>query len=143
MRTILVALATIPAAGLLACGSTEPEGVLDLSGTWSYTDSVTAVAQNVTCRMQGTLVIDQVASELYAPDHFSGSCKYVGGATENHEGDNTAIISVDGRQVSITMGQATLCVFSGSVSGAPPHQMAGSVTCEGPTQRIGTFVATK
>lgn len=140
---ILGALAAISAVGILACGGSTAPAVLDVSGTWSYSDSVTAVAQNVTCLMQGTLVIDQTGAKLIGPEHFSGSCKYVGGATEGHVGDGTMVGSVDGSQVSFTMHQASLCDFNGSISGNPPNRMAGSVTCEGTTQRIGTFLATK
>ena len=116
---------------LVACGGdsgTEPDVPLNIAGTWTFSDQITASSVGVSCSSAGTGTLTQSVAT------FTGSVNATVGVCSDGFGnqvDNTGLSAVSGGQVSGNQVsfQMPFCQFTGTVSGNPANQMSGTETC--------------
>ena len=140
----LVAAIMLPCV-LGAC-TTEPE-MLDISGSWSYSDSSTSTFIGVaTCASHGTLVLRESGGGLGGVLERTGRCTDGSGAHVLNDSDRLFVDGglVTGQSVWFTTGDPDLpawCRYTATITGSPPNGMAGSLTCGRASSRQGTWSA--
>ena len=123
----------------LACGCSDSTGggSPDLSGTWSYSDSISSTAGAVVdCSLSGTATLTQSGTTLTGTIVTTqGRCTDAFGASIDNTGTlELAGGQIDGDQVSFSF-QVPICQLSGTISGS--NSMSGSESC---TRAIGAQV---
>ena len=140
---------------LTAC-ATEPE-VLDISGSWSYSDSsVDSLSGTVCsegscstvsfalCSSHGTLGLAQRDEGIAGVLERFGECTDSAGTRLYGDSDR---LTVDGGQLTdrslwFTTGSRVLpawCRYTGEVVGTPPTRMSGSLVCGRDSDRTGVW----
>ncbi len=121
------------------CGDSTGGGSPDLSGTWSYSDSISSTEGAVVdCSSSGTATLTQSGTTLtgtIVTTQGQGTCTASNTSSEYKIG--TLELSggqVDGDQVSFSF-QVPFCQLSGTISGS--NSMSGSESC---TLAIGAQV---
>ena len=103
-------------------GSTGPKTPTDVSGTWTYLESMSN-GRGISCSDTGTLAITQSGVDFSAVEVQTGYCDSLGtnSGTQNISGgtagDNTITFP------------AGVCSYQGALLDAPVDSMNGSVTC--------------
>ncbi len=124
----LTVLTPVPLLGL-ACGCSDSTGggSPDLTGTWSYSDSIsTTVGTVVNCTSSGTATLTQSGTTLTGTIVTTqGKCTDAAGASIGNTGTlELSAGQINGDQVSF---QVPFCQLSGTISGA--NSMSGSESC--------------
>ena len=119
--------------GVAGC-TTEPE-VIDISGPWSFTDSLTSTffGDVRTCETWGTLGLRQTSAGVRGGLERNGLCTdsdgaFAGNASNRLDVDGGA---VTGHSIWFTTGSnelPALCHYTATITGDPPHRMDGSAT---------------
>ncbi len=110
-----------------ACSDSTGGGSPDLSGTWSYSDSIsTTVGAVINCSSSGTATLTQSGTTLTGTIVTTqGRCTDAFGTSIDNTGTlELAGGQIDGDQVSF---QLPFCQLSGTISGS--NSMSGSESC--------------
>lgn len=144
MRSInnTLALATI-ALSVAACGdSPTTPSVMDLSGTFSYEESLSTSNDSVFCNGGGTLSLQQAGTSGSGTLTSTGTC--VSSPTSDHPYTHSgAITELAVRRLSDSNAEISfrtpMCRFDGvAVRGTQTTQLAGNMVCQ---NGLGTVTA--
>ena len=118
---------------MTACGSpSEPEvpsselRLLDVSGTWSYTESFRNGYLGIACQAEGTIDMTQTGTNLSGSYDYVGTCSAPEDFSVRNSGAGGIGGVVTGRTVTLVGG---LCSYSGTISGAAFDSIFGDVSC--------------
>ncbi len=106
---------------LAACGSTGPS--LSLTGSWSYTSSVSNSQLSTSCQSTGTANLSQSGSTFSGSYSASTTCTGPGGISTATDQGTYGGGQVNGSAVSFQGGG---CSYTGS---ATSNAMNGAVSC--------------
>jgi hypothetical protein len=126
LHTRPVTLCIVAAA--LACGGdqlTVPGTAIDVTGTWSYFETMTNTSQQIACEDYGLLVISQDGAQFEATVNQAGYCTSPGGGFDNSSSGTTHGTATDSG-ISFQVGP---CDHHGRFSNTPADSAAGPVTC--------------
>lgn len=132
----------------LGCGDdapTEPE-ILNIEGTWSYSESFSSSSAELSCQADGTIAISQDGSNFTGSFNQQGVCTDSEGTVYDNSGSGTVEGGhLEGNQALFSTGS---CDYTGTSSGNPPDRVSGSVSCiiavEGANYDLtGTWTATR
>ncbi len=117
-------------AAFLACGDQGPTDsqALDLSGTWSFTDSLLNWGRGKTCTSgRGTLTITQAGATFTGSLTDETTCLIIDTTNLGLRAGAISNGTISGSQVSF---EVAFCKYVGTTSdGNPPTQMTGTETC--------------
>ena len=111
-----------------ACGDDGPTGpdIKQIGGTYTYSESTTDAAHNISCNSVGTLIIVQSGTNFSGTTTSTSTCTGPGGAMDFSGAGTISGGTISGNSITF---QAPFCQIQGTVSGDPVNSMSGTSTC--------------
>jgi hypothetical protein len=128
----------------VGCGAGTDPNTADVSGRWTFTETLEDRAHGITCADTGTYEITQMGDRFSGLYGQSGVCYIPGGAVDNADSGTVQGGHVIGRTIRF-MVDAT-CEYEASVTGVPATQLSGHGTCvlqDANRILLGTWQATR
>ncbi|MGH7568728.1 MAG: Ig-like domain-containing protein [Gemmatimonadales bacterium] len=128
-----IACLTLAAAALAACGGDDatapppPPPTANVTGIWDFTEILVDQSFGLTCNDTGSYVFAQTGSAFSGTSGQVGTCTQ-GGESFSNDSDEDAVTSGSVSETDLTFNVGG-CLYRGAVTGDPPNQITGTVTC--------------
>jgi hypothetical protein len=102
-----------------------------VAGTWNLIASLTDNAFQITCHDTATVALTQTGPAFVGTSSRSGTCDGPGGPSDDSGDFQVTDGAVAGTEISFDESGTPPCVYLGTLTGNPPTEAAGTVTCQG------------
>lgn len=110
-----------------ACQAGTDSNTADVSGSWTFTETLEDRAHGITCADTGTYEITQMGDRFSGLYGQSGVCRTPSGPVDNADSGTVQGGRVIGRTIRFMV--TANCEYEGSVSGMPATALAGRGVC--------------
>ena len=132
---------------VLACadgGATGSNPAADISGNWTWDETLSDQPNQIDCADQGTFTITQTGSTFTGSIDQTGSCTTPAGPVDLTGTRPMNGGQVSGANVSFQEAAANPCLYQGTLLGDPPLSASGTVSCVGQGLNLtGTWSMTR
>lgn len=110
-----------------ACDAGTDPNTADVSGHWTFTETLEDVAHGISCTDSGAYDITQVGDTFSGGYYQRGACVTPTGTVDNTDSGTVHAGRVIGRTLRFMVTEH--CDYEGSVSGTPATTLAGRGVC--------------
>ncbi len=113
----------------VACVFDSPENPdpLAIDGTWRFTEAMADPLRSLACTDTGVYDISQVRDSFFGTYQQTGVCTSPQGAFSNRQRGTVTSGRIVGNRIQFHVPDN--CDYGGSLTGAPPTQLAGKAYC--------------
>ena len=110
-----------------ACDAGTDPNTADVSGHWTFTETLEDLAHGISCTDSGSYDIVQVGDKFSGAYYQRGACTTPSGTVDNTDSGTVHAGRVIGRTLRFMV--TANCDYEGSVNGMPPMTLAGRGVC--------------